>query len=362
MRSTHAAPAPPSPSFAITAVAMLGLAGCSSPGSSAEDDEPHHVGARPRRPRRPWRPIPPPTSSAPAAPPTPRPCPTAPARSSGMSHRPGRRRRIEQPDAHDARRPRSAGQLNPDVNLVDTLNGDEFTVFAPVDEAFAKIDPATIEALKTDTATLTSILTYHVVPGQLAPDDIVGTHTTVQGGDRRGHRHGRRAHGQRRRGHLRRRADRERDRLPHRLGADARDVDDARARDSDRPHRSHGAAVRTRVFSSLEVGCIRLESPGRSNGVAHELEPRARHRARARLHRRPRERLAVGPAAHRRGTARTHRRRHRLVLRDAVGRRARALARMAGTRRARHGARAARPGRLARRESSAAPCAAARMP
>ncbi len=35
-----------------------------------------------------------------------------------------------------------SGQLNPDVNLVDTLNGDEFTVFARVDDAFAKIDPA----------------------------------------------------------------------------------------------------------------------------------------------------------------------------------------------------------------------------
>lgn len=76
-----------------------------------------------------------------------------------------------------------SGQLNPDVNLVDTLNGSEFTVFAPVDEAFGKIDPATIEALKTDSATLTSILTYHVVPGRIAPADIAGTHTTVQGAD-----------------------------------------------------------------------------------------------------------------------------------------------------------------------------------
>ncbi len=76
-----------------------------------------------------------------------------------------------------------SGQLNPEVDLVDTLNGGEFTVFAPVDSAFAKIDPATIEALKTDSATLTSILTYHVVPGQIAPDDIDGTHTTVQGAD-----------------------------------------------------------------------------------------------------------------------------------------------------------------------------------
>jgi len=76
-----------------------------------------------------------------------------------------------------------SGQLNPDVNLVDTLNGSEFTVFAPVDDAFAKIDPATIEALKTDSATLTSILTYHVVAGQIEPSDIAGTHKTVQGAD-----------------------------------------------------------------------------------------------------------------------------------------------------------------------------------
>ncbi|MFD6222265.1 fasciclin domain-containing protein [Nocardia asteroides] len=74
-----------------------------------------------------------------------------------------------------------SGQLNPQVNLVDTLNGGEFTVFAPVDDAFAALDPATLETLKTDSALLTSILTYHVVPGRLAPDAVVGTHTTVQG-------------------------------------------------------------------------------------------------------------------------------------------------------------------------------------
>lgn len=75
-----------------------------------------------------------------------------------------------------------SGELNPDVDLVDTLNGDEFTVFAPVDDAFAQIDPATIETLKTDGELLTSILTYHVVPGQLTPDEVVGTQATVQGG------------------------------------------------------------------------------------------------------------------------------------------------------------------------------------
>jgi uncharacterized surface protein with fasciclin (FAS1) repeats len=75
-----------------------------------------------------------------------------------------------------------SGKLNPKVDLVDTLNGGEFTVFAPVDEAFAKIDPATIETLKTDDALLSKILTYHVVPGQITPDMIAGTHATVQGG------------------------------------------------------------------------------------------------------------------------------------------------------------------------------------
>jgi uncharacterized surface protein with fasciclin (FAS1) repeats len=74
-----------------------------------------------------------------------------------------------------------SGQLNPQVNLVDTLDGGEFTVFAPTDDAFAKIDPATLETLKTDSDMLTNILTYHVVPGQAAPDQVVGEHVTVEG-------------------------------------------------------------------------------------------------------------------------------------------------------------------------------------
>ncbi|RJK97153.1 fasciclin domain-containing protein [Vallicoccus soli] len=74
-----------------------------------------------------------------------------------------------------------SGQLNPDVDLVDTLNGGEFTVFAPVDDAFAQVPPATLEALKTDSAALTEVLTYHVVPGRLSPEQVVGAQTTVQG-------------------------------------------------------------------------------------------------------------------------------------------------------------------------------------
>ncbi len=76
-----------------------------------------------------------------------------------------------------------SGKLNPQVNLVDTLNGGQFTVFAPVDAAFAKIPAATVDSLKTDSATLTKILTYHVVPGQIAPDKIAGPHKTVEGAE-----------------------------------------------------------------------------------------------------------------------------------------------------------------------------------
>ncbi len=74
-----------------------------------------------------------------------------------------------------------SGQLNPDVNLVETLNNGEYTVFAPTDDAFAKLPPETVEQLKTDKDLLTSILTYHVVEGQATPDKALGEHTTLEG-------------------------------------------------------------------------------------------------------------------------------------------------------------------------------------
>ncbi|MFC9979053.1 fasciclin domain-containing protein [Gordonia sp. NPDC127522] len=74
-----------------------------------------------------------------------------------------------------------SGQLNPEVNLVKTLNEGEFTVFAPTDDAFAKLPPETVEQLKTDADLLNKILTYHVVEGQATPDQIVGEHTTLEG-------------------------------------------------------------------------------------------------------------------------------------------------------------------------------------
>ena len=75
-----------------------------------------------------------------------------------------------------------SGKVNPGVNLVNTLNNGEFTVFAPVDSAFAKIDATTMTTLTTDSALLSKILTYHVVPGQLSPSEVVGTHATAEGG------------------------------------------------------------------------------------------------------------------------------------------------------------------------------------
>jgi uncharacterized surface protein with fasciclin (FAS1) repeats len=76
-----------------------------------------------------------------------------------------------------------SGQLNPKVNLVSTLNGGQFTVFAPVDSAFGAVDPSTLAMLQTDQGAvgLTTILTYHVVPGQIAPAQLTGKIKTVEG-------------------------------------------------------------------------------------------------------------------------------------------------------------------------------------
>ena len=76
-----------------------------------------------------------------------------------------------------------SGGVNPEVDLVDTLNSGEYTVFAPVDDAFAQIDEATMEQLKTNPEMLTDILTYHVVEGEMTPEEVVGMQTTLNGAD-----------------------------------------------------------------------------------------------------------------------------------------------------------------------------------
>jgi uncharacterized surface protein with fasciclin (FAS1) repeats len=69
------------------------------------------------------------------------------------------------------------------AGLVDTLKGPgPFTVFAPTDAAFAKIPKADLDALLKDKAKLTSVLTYHVVPGKVMAKDVkAGMVKTVQG-------------------------------------------------------------------------------------------------------------------------------------------------------------------------------------
>ncbi|MBR8838994.1 MAG: fasciclin domain-containing protein [Stigonema ocellatum SAG 48.90 = DSM 106950] len=72
------------------------------------------------------------------------------------------------------------------ANLVDTLKGaGPFTVFAPTDEAFAKLPAGTVDALLKDIPQLTKILTYHVVAGKVLAADVVKlkSATTVEGED-----------------------------------------------------------------------------------------------------------------------------------------------------------------------------------
>ena len=71
------------------------------------------------------------------------------------------------------------------AGLIDTLKGKgPFTVFAPTDEAFAKIPKADLDALLKDKAKLTAVLTYHVVPGTVMAKDVkAGKVKTVQGGE-----------------------------------------------------------------------------------------------------------------------------------------------------------------------------------
>lgn len=86
----------------------------------------------------------------------------------------------------------SAGSFNTLVaavkaaNLVDTLKGSgPFTVFAPTDDAFAKLPAGTVDALLKDIPKLKKILTYHVVSGKVMAADVVKlkSATTVEGSD-----------------------------------------------------------------------------------------------------------------------------------------------------------------------------------
>jgi uncharacterized surface protein with fasciclin (FAS1) repeats len=83
----------------------------------------------------------------------------------------------------------SAGQFNTLVKavqaagLVDTLKArGPYTVFAPTDEAFAKLPPGTLDALLADPQKLASVLKYHVVSGKVMAKDVkTGNVKTVEG-------------------------------------------------------------------------------------------------------------------------------------------------------------------------------------
>jgi uncharacterized surface protein with fasciclin (FAS1) repeats len=68
------------------------------------------------------------------------------------------------------------------AGLGDSLNtAQNITVFAPSNDAFAKIPKATLDKVLADKATLTKILTYHVVPQKLTPDMLAGSFKTLEG-------------------------------------------------------------------------------------------------------------------------------------------------------------------------------------
>jgi uncharacterized surface protein with fasciclin (FAS1) repeats len=73
------------------------------------------------------------------------------------------------------------------AGMIDTLNSAAaLTVFAPTDDAFAvaaQADPGAMEEMMTDpTGEFADLLAYHVVEEQIAPADLAGEHTTLQGG------------------------------------------------------------------------------------------------------------------------------------------------------------------------------------
>lgn len=71
------------------------------------------------------------------------------------------------------------------AELVDTLNGaEDVTVFAPANAAFEALPAETVEAVQADPdGLLTEVLTYHVVPERITPEDLAGTFTTLQGSE-----------------------------------------------------------------------------------------------------------------------------------------------------------------------------------
>jgi uncharacterized surface protein with fasciclin (FAS1) repeats len=76
-----------------------------------------------------------------------------------------------------------SGGLNPAVNIVPVLENGPYVVFAPNNDAFAKLDPAELETLKTDPAALSKLDYYHVFLGLVGPDLVQGVRPSQEGTD-----------------------------------------------------------------------------------------------------------------------------------------------------------------------------------
>jgi uncharacterized surface protein with fasciclin (FAS1) repeats len=157
---------------AAAVIAALAMAGCTSNDSESNADEAAGTSAAPA-----------PTSSA-ATDTT----PVGPACASLPSSGPGSAAAIaDQPVATAAAQSPALSTLVAAVTqagLANTLNNaQDITVFAPTNDAFAKIPKSTLSQVLADKQALTNILTYHVVQGRQTPSDLeMGTLTTLQGG------------------------------------------------------------------------------------------------------------------------------------------------------------------------------------
>ena len=76
-----------------------------------------------------------------------------------------------------------SGGFNPAVNVVPVLDNGPYVVFAPTDEAFAKLPPEQVDALKADPKALSDLVYYHAFLGLLGVDDVKGQRPTQQGAE-----------------------------------------------------------------------------------------------------------------------------------------------------------------------------------
>ena len=75
------------------------------------------------------------------------------------------------------------GGLNTAVNIVPVLENGPYVVFAPNNDAFAKLDPAALEAIKADPTALSKLDYYHAFLGLLGPGDVAGQRPTQEGAE-----------------------------------------------------------------------------------------------------------------------------------------------------------------------------------